>query len=65
MGTPFSNYIKNYVKRVLNYMQLTIICEIYHIFPTLRELCVKGAYKKFVSRTMAMLFLCVEYSFFL
>ena len=74
MGTPFSNYIKNYVKRVLNYIQLTIICEIYHIFvyyirykvlPTLREFCVKGAYKKFVSRTMAMLFLCVEYSFFL
>ena len=32
MGTPFSNYIKNYVKRVLNYIQLTIICEIYHIF---------------------------------
>lgn len=32
METPFSNYIKNYVKRVLNYIQLTIICEIYHIF---------------------------------
>lgn len=34
------------------------------MLPTLREFCVKGAYKKFVSRTMAMLFLCVEYGFF-
>ena len=31
MGTPFFNYTKNYVKRVLNYIQLTIICEINHI----------------------------------
>ena len=31
METPFFNYTKNYVKRVLNYIQLTIICEIYHI----------------------------------
>lgn len=32
MGTPFSNYTKKNGKRILNYMGLTIICEINHIF---------------------------------